>query len=391
MNEIDKIIKEKTKKINDIFKEYDKYDIRNLFTPGNNFDKFILFKKNISWINSCIAKSNKLSHLTSSKLYIDFGFDNIFILTNYKEKNDQNTKEINRFICLMISLFILQKLNVSRIDNFYIDKEKYDLNSDEVFNYHRGQSNYDWRLLPSLYRRLNNSYYVDSTFLFQRYSKVGLAKKYIEHIDENCYRADYDMVSFMQHSCSYSPLLDFTEDRNIALTFALSKNSNINDYERDNSCVFSLSIVKEKVRILNEKSEINKFLSDEFKLFYVGNKMIKLGDDIELKKYDKSGKLYTNVITYRSIGELVELMTPKFVVINKKTNDRMKYQKGLFVVFYDCLCICDKILYELSPYLSLKKTRIKYSDKKYELKKIYQDHREFTLDYLLNPYKIFNE
>ena len=82
MIEIEKMMEEKTNIINNIFKEYDKYDIKNLFVPGKNFDKFILLENNISWINKCIGTNKKLFYLTSSSLYIDFEFDNISFLFN---------------------------------------------------------------------------------------------------------------------------------------------------------------------------------------------------------------------------------------------------------------------------------------------------------------------
>ena len=48
-------------------------------------------------------------------------------------------------------------------------------------------------------------------------------------------------------------------------------------------------------------------------------------------------------------------MTPDYRVFDIPTNDRMLYQKGLFVCFYNCLCLKDCIAYELCPDLFLTK------------------------------------
>lgn len=382
------MINEIKRKVEDIFKRFDVYNLSKIFVPGNDFEKFIHKKENIEWINSQIEINNKIYRIKKSELYIDFWDIDIYYLFNLK--NDIYRKDIDKFICLLISLFVLQKIVLKRPDQMYFDKEKYgDLNN--ILYYYRGQSNSTWRLIPSLYRRLTNSYCVDNYFLYYRYNNIGLRKKYIEHIDRDNSDIDYGLLSFMQHSCAYSPLLDFTEEKIVATSFALNKNVNINDFERDDSCIFELSIYNEKVKILTEEKEINDFIKNEFKMYYIDKKSIKLGDKIILNKFDSSGKMHNIELKYSSIKELIELLTPQFVVINNKTNDRMKYQKGLFILFYNCLCIGDIILYELSPYLGLNKNVISHKDKANELKKIYQNNREYTMDYLLNPYKIFNE
>lgn len=68
----------------------------------------------------------------------------------------------------------------------------------------------------------------------------------------------------------------------------------------------------------------------------------------------------------------------------------MIYQKGLFICFYDCLCLNDYIAYELCPDLILKNYKIKVEDKRKISKSIYIN-REYDPEHLMNPYLYFKE
>ena len=59
--------------------------------------------------------------------------------------------------------------------------------------------------------------------LFDIYNKRNLIGRYNDVFGYS--RVDYQFCSFMQHSVSYSPYLDFSEDVKIALSFACNNDT----------------------------------------------------------------------------------------------------------------------------------------------------------------------
>lgn len=77
-------------------------------------------------------------------------------------------------------------------------------------------------------------------------------------------------------------------------------------------------------------------------------------------------------------------------VVKIPVNDRMKYQKGVFICFYNCIALKTRICYELNEDIDLNKNIIKTSDKVDILKGIYNSIK-YDQEHLLNPYLIFTE
>ena len=77
-------------------------------------------------------------------------------------------------------------------------------------------------------------------------------------------------------------------------------------------------------------------------------------------------------------------------VINIKTNDRMKYQKGVFVLFDKFILIGDQLI--MTDYLKSRfgKIRIDTNDKD-RLMKTYIESTHNEYRYLMDPYLYLNE
>ena len=68
---------------------------------------------------------------------------------------------------------------------------------------------------------------------------------------------DYNFISYMQHSVSFSPLLDITTKSEIGLQFALNTGSNREQYDNIASSLFYITSDK---NIINKENEINEIL-----------------------------------------------------------------------------------------------------------------------------------
>lgn len=265
---------------------------------------------------------------------------------------------------------------------------------DNYLFWYRGQTKASYALLPSFYRNLQTPYNMvvnrESIIYYSNRNKRRLSDNYAKIFKDGS--ADiYEMFSFMQHSCSYSPFIDFTKKYLIALSFALSNYHDINSFNNDDSLIYKLTLTK-KDQILTESIKINAALANH-EIYYLKGKIVFGANPVFYKKSvngDPAGKETKSFATYE---EIIKLLTPKTLFIDLATNDRMKYQKGTFVFFYDFVLVKETILYNLNPDFYIEKFIIpKNSDKNQkqsQIDSIKKDHPEYEQRYLMNPYSYF--
>lgn len=345
-----------------------------------------------------IAFINNSKEFLNEWLYYynnDILFDepNNYIL-NIQSLNDLNITDISLYLDYTYNLLIFI---IALEMNIYLVRQA---REPDLLLY-RGQEDSTWLMLPSIYRKISENHIFDSKYIYLKYKNLGLLKKYHEHIDSSIDELDYNVLSFMQHSCSFSPFLDFTENKNIAKVFAATRRSNFNEYTKTKCKVFTISIFEgekdnkflksvSKIECLKDEATINEFLKNNYKMYVISNSSISFGKPVSFKVL-KNGKIEDEELCISSFKQLVELLTPKIAIIDLKTNDRIKYQKGVFLLFYDCLSISGRIFYNLSSNLHLEDEEYTYSDKIKMLDDIRTNDHENTYDYLIDPYKIFNE
>ena len=105
----------------------------------------------------------------------------------------------------------------------------------------RGHSNVNYKLMPSLYRNISmdgGMGIVNIKMLEKIYARTKLISKYKDVFDTD--NVDYDFCAFAQHSKAYSPFLDFTDEINVALSFATCPTNSLNDYFKNDAALYSM-------------------------------------------------------------------------------------------------------------------------------------------------------
>ena len=274
-------------------------------------------------------------------------------------------------------------------DFYIIDlKDVPQLDKNERFFY-RGQPNSEWRITPSVLRELNKNVLFNDDYYVNLTLNNGLDKCFNEqmrHYDFNSGLFAYQKYAFFQHACSFSPLIDMTRDGISAVSFALSNSSNKNNFNNTDAAVYIFK-TQNSNHIISDPKEASQFLKSSMKLMIINSEYIALGG-----KYNFSDMYgYTEEIEISSIPELYKLLTPDYKIITCATNDRMYYQAGVFICFYNCICLKDKMFYELIPDISIQKGIIPRNVKRRILGDIYTNHRARDPEHLMNPYLLFNE
>jgi hypothetical protein len=178
----------------------------------------------------------------------------------------------------------------------------------------RGQSDYSYNLTPSFYRGKEDHGTINLAKLKGYYNSKGILSKlsYIFPRRE----LDFSQLSFIQHSIQKTPLLDFTKDPFVAALFALDSKV-IND-----ASVFKLNTNKANIIKVTELELADKLIQ-KINVEYYNNKP-------EITTLIKS-KLFRSLVDGTTQSEVY--------LIDIATNDRMRIQKGTFVLFNNVIFV----------------------------------------------------
>ena len=168
-------------------------------------------------------------------------------------------------------------------------------------------------LLPSMFRNRSNlmteeDVYVDvnAEYLYNHYQENG---HYLDMFNSAFGEADidcmYDICAFSQHYLEYSPLIDLSKSLYVALSFALKGKE---EFE-ENALLYTVEVSD------NDNYTQMKAIADQWlKYFHVRVYNYKEGSE-NLRKIERS--------------------SPEAKVIDIATNDRMKFQQGVFLLLDD--------------------------------------------------------
>lgn len=254
----------------------------------------------------------------------------------------------------------------------------------------RGQTK-GWDIAPSVIRELKQDIKIDNDGLNHLYEECDLNKKYNElFCDYTSKRNLYYKVAFMQHACAFSPLIDFTKKAIVATSFALSNTNQFNVFNSEKSYVYRL-IIDRTIKVIDSKQEASDFLKT------INYFCIHINDDFVYGKTFFYDEYRGGVVTRKSLIiltpiDLYNALKPKLVIFDSPTNDRMKYQSGIFVLFYDYVSFKGELRYWYAPGFSILSYPINPRSKRKILRSIHTiSEGWYESNLLVNPYEIFNK
>lgn len=363
---------------------------------------------NFLFINSKIEESANIIKILPSDVYYKYSINvwglTIDICENIEKLDSEDSFNgycnVDNFINYLVKASLYGALdalyNQELLININEDNyQEIKMNKSIDRFYYRGQSNYKRDLCPSIFRGLTfskgSNIHVTKDTLFKIYNEKGYSNSLIDKYN-NCFPnkiitkysgVDYDFLAWMQHSISYSPLMDFTTDLDVALTFAITPNNPTNFCLID-SALFILELENEKY-VINDIHLINKYIND-IDICVLKNR-IKPGTTITT--YDIDGK--PKVLSFKSFDNIIKLLTPEFILIDLEQNDRMKVQKGKFVLFYKYVSVNGNVFCSLNDNFHLFKGKMNFSTKTNILNNQLKIREFYKSSYLLNPYQRFED
>lgn len=385
------------------FKSLGKEEFYNFAFGNDNLPKFEIFKDigHIGIVKMLVETWHRLN--LPSELLTKI-FRNGMIRDSKEFFEEKNINEIT-FYRALIKYILYSTLDrnfeysLEDLPQSEIDFAKYmnSKNKNKDVYFFRGQSDYSWKIVPSLIRNLkfDQDLYINQNTLYEIYNENGYSNSLLSKYNK-CFKnlkidrpakVDYRFLAWMQHAVSFSPLVDFTSDYNVALTFALSPSNPCSFIYKD-SAIYLLSVsrhcfVNKVIRMNKANEAISK----------INICLLKSKIEVGKKKviYDAYG--ITHTLDFTSCKKISEYILPKFLIIDIPTNDRMKVQKGKFMLFYDCLLINGKMVSPFGDKLEnmFHKHRICDKDKSSLLDWLHQNYPEMKESYLMDPYLIFRD
>lgn len=276
------------------------------------------------------------------------------------------------------------------------DFDKIMVEQKNNFCYFRGQSNYNWGIIPSIFRnhifrcrKKSDGDYVDLHLLYEKYEESDLIQKYNDTIAKDTISSyndlSLDFIAYMQHSLAYSPLIDITTKMEISSQFALGNKEQVNSFLGEDSIIFSFEVLNLNNHLISGDNE-NELKNINFNVKILNKKIIP-GTIMQVE--DTSGK--THNLDFTTLRSTIINLRPKFKIIDKVYNDRMRYQHGRFILFYDYTIFNDRILFHLNPDLNIITYKLEKKHKKSLYKLINKLYPQYNMDYLMAPYDYFKK
>lgn len=319
---------------------------------------------------------------------------------NLREDEAYSRREINdfRYAILRFALAVnMRRIMVSTVFHGWFANanslKDIALGEDKTVFY-RGQASEAWSLAPTFLRGMGESAQLDANAYLFHARKRGLLSKYESAIETG--HGFYQRCAFFQHACSFSPLIDFTVDPVVATTFALM-DPRVDPLDSPfDSLVYSFEANRDAndsdtYRVLRDKKTVNRFLEQEYRMVYLNEDYLALGKPYDILTYDAQGNPHRETFVLNTLEEVLHALTPSFTFIDLPINDRMRYQKGLFLVFHDCVCLKGHIFCELNSNFVLHRNRIAGKAKETIRNEIRRDYPHKDFAHLMNPYLFFQE
>lgn len=364
-----KILK-KQKFYGSLLDEFSEEDVKT-FLIKNKIDECItniklsalyLFKK----LDDFIYSSNSI--LQEYEVFASLKGPILEAYKNYNYLGDYSLDEISiiaQFNCLMtmfLCTYVIEtssKISELTSDDFKVDGHPI---------YFRGHNDVRYPLLPSFYRNLvcrDNPITYET--VIEKYKEFGFLDKYRKVFPNNV--NDFNMLSYIQHCVSYSPLLDVTKSLDIATIFACNgKGINPNDYENNDAAIFVF------IDWDNKKHNVSCLRINRIRNSLKFDSKIIINNNDEKYLFECSDDDFEIEYSFN----------------DEATNDRMKYQQGAFLFINKATIIKNHILIPLSQM-----TIIKIIIPRFKKQQLYKQKIEkqpgYEVEKLLNPYQIFFE
>ena len=338
------------------------------------------FNKNYSNFFNLYVRNEYVWKIIKKKNILDETINSIYEFNEFCP--ELNMQIFNNLSDSEISIFIdIQNMLLASLFVYDIGDEISDLAPDNVIantkdaniRYYRGLSDYNYGVLPTMFRNVNppSNGVIDFSYIYDAYKKANLETRYADRIGN--VNDVYSYCAFMQHAREFSPLLDFTEEKNIAISFATSSVNDYNSYLSKDAAVLEINIPENMV--VTDTSTCNSLIKS-----------------IDIFKCKNKKLSYNTLIR----GKLLSLCTAKdfeaqAYLIDLKTNDRMRYQKGCFLLFTKAVITSEDVLIPAGLSTCITKHKIEKSNKKKLYEGIEKDKHWLDVDHLMNPYKYFAE